>query len=338
MNLPDAGGIDPTGAIPLPIKGLETTGEQPLKRRSSVAKSTAELRTRRSMNRVGFIAVAVAVAAVASVAALFVYIQRFRAETAALTRAPSAPASLPAPAPPAPAAPAPAAQAQPAGQVAAGQAQPAAAGEPPPPPGAPAQQPAPQPPAASGAVAAAAPPPAAPASRRKARPEAAADRPRKRATRVAVAPPAAPAEEAPAPAEPPRKKPAGDPLLDFGGDAESDIEKELGAKKRSVYVPPAPGSDLPEKVSEAQINEGVASRMAALRECLSKQEAADPGSHGVLKVRWLIGPDGGVSGVKSLTPEFASQPIAACLTGVVKSIRFPRSHTTGQEVIFPFKF
>jgi hypothetical protein len=42
--------------------------------------------------------------------------------------------------------------------------------------------------------------------------------------------------------------------------------------------------------------------------------------------------------VKCLTPEYAQGEFARCITGVVKSIRFPRSTTTGQEVTFPFNF
>jgi hypothetical protein len=147
-------------------------------------------------------------------------------------------------------------------------------------------------------------------------------------------------EPAPPPAREPRKR-TGDPLLDFGGEGEADLEKELasGPKKRSVYVPPAPGAaDLPAEVSPAQIQEGVASKMDGLRSCLAKQQAASPDSHGTLKLRWVIGPDGGVSGARSQSPEFAEEPITPCLVGVVKTIRFPRSRTTGQEVVFPFKF
>jgi hypothetical protein len=161
-----------------------------------------------------------------------------------------------------------------------------------------------------------------------------ADRTSRRTTRVASAQTAAEAE--------PKRARSADPLLDFG-DAEADFERELsgsgtGSKKRSVYVPPAPGSELPSEVSQAQIQEGVASRMDGLRECLGKQQAADPNAHGTLRLRWVIGADGGVNGVKVVSPEFAGQPIAQCLAGVVKTIRFPRSRTSGQEVVFPFKF
>ncbi len=77
MNLPDSGGIDPTGAVPLPIKGLDATGESELKRTSSVARSAAELRVRRSATRTIVIAVStVVVLALAAVGGIFVYFDR----------------------------------------------------------------------------------------------------------------------------------------------------------------------------------------------------------------------------------------------------------------------
>jgi hypothetical protein len=82
----------------------------------------------------------------------------------------------------------------------------------------------------------------------------------------------------------------------------------------------------------------VAGRIDALRKCVSDQKARDPGASGVLKLRWIIGADGNVRDVKTLTSDYTSSPFAHCITGVVRTIRFPRSTTTGQEVTFPFSF
>jgi hypothetical protein len=76
----------------------------------------------------------------------------------------------------------------------------------------------------------------------------------------------------------------------------------------------------------------------ALRRCVSEQKARDPDATGTLKMRWLILGDGAVRDVKCLSPEYASGPFASCIAGVVRSIRFPRSATKGQEVTFPFTF
>jgi hypothetical protein len=98
------------------------------------------------------------------------------------------------------------------------------------------------------------------------------------------------------------------------------------------------GSDLPDGVSVSQINEAVAGQKSALVRCIEQQKAADPDTRGTLKVRWIIGGDGSARDVRLLSDEFARQPIAPCITSVVKGIRFPRSRTAGQEVVFPFKF
>jgi hypothetical protein len=95
---------------------------------------------------------------------------------------------------------------------------------------------------------------------------------------------------------------------------------------------------LPDTLSPAQINEAVASRIDALRGCVSEQKDRDPRAGGVLKMRWVIGGDGGVRDVRCLTSEYAHGPFAQCVSGVVKTIPFPRSGTSGQEVTFPFSF
>ena len=51
-GLPDGGGVDPTGAIPLSIKGLETTEEKKIERRSAVASRAEQTRHKRSLTRV----------------------------------------------------------------------------------------------------------------------------------------------------------------------------------------------------------------------------------------------------------------------------------------------
>jgi predicted Zn finger-like uncharacterized protein len=328
-GLPDGGGVDPTGAIPLSIKGMEVTGEKKLERRSTIASHAEETRHKRSMTRVVVAAVAVVLLAVGGAVAWV------------MTQGKPAPkvASVPLPPPPvlpaAPAAPPAAAPAAPA---------PAQAAAPPPAPAAPpAAAPAPAAPApAAPAVAAAAPErePAAPARKLTKKERLAAAKAAKAAKaggRVAAAP-------APEPEAPPPPRPAGkrkDALLDFDSN-DSALDEALGGggSKRSVYVPPAPsgGGAVPDKLTAAQINESVASRIDALRRCVSEQKARDPSASGVLKVKWTIGADGGVRDAKPLPGEYSTGPFAGCITGVVKGIKFPRSATKGQEVTFPFSF
>ena len=82
----------------------------------------------------------------------------------------------------------------------------------------------------------------------------------------------------------------------------------------------------------------MAGRIDSLRRCVSEQKAREPDATGTLKMRWIIQGDGSVRDVKCLTSEYAQGAFAQCIAGVVKTIRFPRSSTAGQEVTFPFNF
>jgi predicted Zn finger-like uncharacterized protein len=328
--LPEGGGVDPTGAIPLPIKVLESTGEKKLERRSSVARGAEEAR-RRSVSRavlLGVTAVALLVAGTAALGVWYMNRQLDRVERAPIATAPSPAAAQPAAVqqPPAPAPTPPEAMA-----AATPPAPPAAAPIEKAPP-APAAEPAPKP--AAEAPRAAEPPPS-----QKASPARTVRREPPRETRVSQASPAAPPAPAPTPEPAPRKRSGS--VLDFESN-DTALDEALGggssSSGRSVYVPPRPGGELPAKLSSAQINEGVAGRIDGLQRCVSEQKSRDADATGTLKMRWLINADGSVRDVKCLTPEYASGQFAQCLAGVVRSIKFPRSTTNGQEVTFPFRF
>ncbi|HYQ81716.1 MAG TPA: AgmX/PglI C-terminal domain-containing protein, partial [Anaeromyxobacteraceae bacterium] len=319
MNLPE-GGVDPTGAIPLPIKGLEKTGESKLERKSSVARTTAELRIKRSANRtILVVAVVMLIVLAGAVGGVFWYFQqRLPAvpEATAPPRTFAPPIPAPAPAPPAVAQATPPAATPPAATPA-----PQAAPPQPAPPQAapPAEKPAPPPPVAHATPRKKpAPAPAPPAPAEKPAPK-----------KVAQAQPPAP-----------KKKGATDPFEGGGGGADDEFEKLLNEPpKRSVYVPPAPGGDVADKVSTGQIQEAVAGKMAALRDCLAKQQATDPEAHGEVTVTWEIEPDGRPGAVS--TGKAGNQPFAQCLVGVVKSIRFPKSRLGNKgddKVRFPFRY
>jgi hypothetical protein len=335
MNLPDAGGVDPTGAIPLPIKGMEPSPGPQAKRRTSVARGAAEVRHRRSVLR-GVVVGAIAVILLAGggAAAMLWYTGKIGGSS----ESPASVASVqPAPAAAAPAAAAPAAPAPKAS---------------PPVAAAPAPQPAPPAPVAAAPAPErkAAPPPPAPKPEpvrvaradpapRPARTERRVSRPEPEPVREVARAPEREPEPPPAPAPAPSRKK--DSVLDFdGGGSDRALEEALGGTPsgRSVYVPPRPGSDLPDHLSASQINEAVLTQVDSLRRCVSEQKSRDADASGTLKMRWIIQGDGAVRDVKCLTPEFASGPFAQCISGVVRTIRFPKSSTKGQEVTFPFTF
>jgi len=339
MGLPE-GGVDPTGMMPLHLKGVDSTGETLLSAKAEPRRESTEVREIRKKGNRKMLGAVVLTSLVFGGALAAVLYRGSGSAPAPVAAAPAPQASPPpltapvAPAPAAPvAAPVPAAAATaptgtpPAAAPASSAPPPAAAQAPP--------SPAPEP------QAAAAPPPEKPAE--KAPPPSRAEAPKKapppkKPAKPEPRPPrrqVAVAEPTPAPAPVPARKPAGDPLLDVAGD--DDITKDTG-KRRSVYVPPAPGSDLPERVTDSQIIEAIVGKKAALSACVEEQRAASADAKGPLMLRWSIAPDGAARDVKSLSEGLARQPIVGCISGVVKSTRFPRSRL-GREVDgFPFKF
>jgi predicted Zn finger-like uncharacterized protein len=314
-QLPDSGGVDPTGAIPLPIKAMERTDERPV-RRSSVARGAQELRHKRNMRTVVMVAV-LAVVVVAGGAFAWVQLSARPAPPVPVAVQPTPPPADLAPAPPPPApVPTPAVAGNAVAEA------PAAVAAPPPP-----APPPPETPAAK--------PAAAPASKKAKAPAAAPARPARQA--VAQATPAPrPAAEKPAA----KKK---DGLLDFDQGGEDDLAAALGSGTggRKVYVPPAVGgaAAAPDRLSDAQIMEAVKLHSDDLQRCVSEQRAREPGAKGTIKVAWLIALDGAPRDVRCITPEYAQGEFARCLVGVVRTIRFPRiSDPKGQSITFPFQF
>jgi predicted Zn finger-like uncharacterized protein len=344
-GLPDGGGVDPTGSIPISIKGLDTTGEKKIERierRSSVASRAEQTRHKRSVARAVVIGVVIVIAAVGGAAAYVLsQMEKLGVGPPVATSSAPVPAREAPPAPPPAAAPAP-------GAVAASGAAPAAAAPPVPAKPDAAAGPA-EPPAPAAAAPAPQPEKAAPSAepaRRTGKPEqtrVARKETLRREAPVARAEAPPPPAEAPPPAAARPAPSKRNSLLDFDS-SDAALDDALGSRSgstgRSVYVPPARAGAgaLPAQLSPAQINESVAGRIDALRKCVSEQKARDPAASGVLKLRWVIGGDGNVRDVKTLTSEFASSPFAQCITGVVRGIKFPRSATAGQEVTFPFSF
>jgi predicted Zn finger-like uncharacterized protein len=333
-GLPDGGGVDPTGAVPLQIKALESTGEAPVAR-SSVARGAEQIRKKRSSSRMLAAVIVVLVLALVGGGAYVGYDRYLRPRMAA---SPPTPVAAEKPAPPAAEKPAPPAEKPAEPATAAAPAAPAPAAQPAPPPATPAE------PVATTAVAPPpVPPPAAkeaekpkPEPARPARTSRAEKRAAQKAERIAAREEPAP-KPAPQPAAQAPKKKGGD-LLDFDSN-DAALDDALGGKGssgRSVYVPPAPGGgdELADRVTDSQITETIMTRVAALQQC-----AADKSSgSGVLKMNWAINPDGSVRNLKCVSPEYASTPFTTCVTTLLKGLKFPKSANGRPDVTFPFKF
>jgi hypothetical protein len=125
----------------------------------------------------------------------------------------------------------------------------------------------------------------------------------------------------------------------FGGDDEEEKPPAKSERKRTAYIPPAPGSaQLPETLGQSDIMQVVLDHKPAIVSCVNEQRKRDPSLSGKLVMRWTIRTNGRTSGVSVRTGEFKSTYMASCISGLVKGWKFPRHQKQGEPIDFPFTF
>ncbi len=110
--------------------------------------------------------------------------------------------------------------------------------------------------------------------------------------------------------------------------------------RRTSYIPPAPGAALEVKDSlrQSDIMEVVMSHRAELARCVNDQHLKEPGVNGKLVMKWVISANGVVIQVWVMSEEFKSTYVAHCIAKLIKTWKFPKARTSGDPVVFPFKF
>ncbi|PTL84378.1 hypothetical protein DAT35_04585 [Vitiosangium sp. GDMCC 1.1324] len=166
-----------------------------------------------------------------------------------------------------------------------------------------------------------------------------------------------PAPVAPASTEvrkaPPEEKRADDPT-NFDDSLDKEFEKELGfskgqpqfkaedpRSKRSVYIPPEPGKDLPEHLSTSAILQVVSAHKDAILSCIETHEPPKTSDSGKDRfvVRWRVLPTGTATEVLLETESLKGTAFARCIEGQVRSWKFPEHRTQSREPVrFPFTY
>ena len=123
----------------------------------------------------------------------------------------------------------------------------------------------------------------------------------------------------------------------FGGGDKPAVEKR---DRKSVYVPPAPGSapDIPESLGQSDIMQIVVSNKSSILGCVADQKKRDPSLSGRIVMRWSIQPNGRTSNISCQSDEFKGSPVASCIGGLIKGWTFPRHRVQGDPINFPFTF
>ena len=125
---------------------------------------------------------------------------------------------------------------------------------------------------------------------------------------------------------------------EFGGSSERAAGR---SEKKSVYVPPAPGSasaDLPESLGQSDIMSVVVQNKQSILGCVAEQRKRDANLSGRMVMRWQIHPNGKTSNISCQTDEFKGTPLAGCIGGLIKTWTFPRHKIQGEPINFPFTF
>jgi hypothetical protein len=99
-------------------------------------------------------------------------------------------------------------------------------------------------------------------------------------------------------------------------------------------LPPAPKADPWDAKRAIRI---LKHHKLAISECMHRQAAADPSVKGKLTATFTVAPDGQVTSVDIIAPEFANTLIAECLNNLIRGIQFPRFEGEPQKVPFFFE-
>ncbi len=151
---------------------------------------------------------------------------------------------------------------------------------------------------------------------------------------VAVAKPAQPA--APKPSEYDDFDREFAQKLGFMDDAQKKPESN---RVRSVWIPPAPGENLPQTLKPEDVQQVVAANQPAITSCIQRHKDALPGlSGGKFTMRWFIHPTGSTYQVAMETQALKGTAMATCIEGVVRGWKFPKHQTQMGPIRFPFIF
>ena len=123
----------------------------------------------------------------------------------------------------------------------------------------------------------------------------------------------------------------------FGGGEKPASEKR---DRRSVYVPPPPGSapETPESLGQSDIMQIVVSNKSSILGCVADQKKRDPSLSGRIVMRWSIQTNGRTSNISCQSDEFKGSPVASCIGGLIKGWTFPKHRVQGDPINFPFTF
>ncbi|MCY1046607.1 AgmX/PglI C-terminal domain-containing protein [Corallococcus sp. bb12-1] len=120
--------------------------------------------------------------------------------------------------------------------------------------------------------------------------------------------------------------------------AQAQVSKQ--APEKTVYIPPAPSADGPERLSPSDVSAVVLTNQPSIAACVQNFKAGTALENGGrFQVRWSVDTAGSVSGVAMETESLRGSPLAGCIEDRVRGWKFP-VHRVAMDapVRFPFVF
>lgn len=91
-------------------------------------------------------------------------------------------------------------------------------------------------------------------------------------------------------------------------------------------------------LSQAEISKVIQKHFTQITNCYERAIQKSPDLSGKLTVKWVIGTDGRVSGVKQVLSSVKDAPMAKCVFGVIQQMRFPKPKGGPVKIKYPFVF
>jgi hypothetical protein len=95
------------------------------------------------------------------------------------------------------------------------------------------------------------------------------------------------------------------------------------------------GSDV---ISNEEVTAVIKAHKKQLVDCAAEQSQMQPELHGVLKLQWMVSPNGTASQVKAMTPNLVDSYLAACIGEQLPGWKFPSHRREGLPITYPFRF
>jgi hypothetical protein len=116
------------------------------------------------------------------------------------------------------------------------------------------------------------------------------------------------------------------------------LAMQTPAKPISVYIPPAPGVEIPDSLQPEEIMQVVVGNRRAILDCAAEQKQKDARLLAKIVMQWTILPSGRTAEVSCASDELKDSYLAQCVASLIKTWKFPEHKLESEPINVPFTF